>query len=203
MKNIIGFLKSVVSSVDRNISSHEEIAEVILNTPNLTQEIIENEFYNINWWNPTEKNKEWINDLEKNNSQLFEKLKWKIQFEWEIIVIDWIKFYSKPLDFKWDYRESDFEAEKVELRRLPGKKEFENLFELFTLNWEYNENSLKSLLSLSSNNCWSFTSPSAFAQFSFYGDFREGKTDGYSQIKDEIFSQVLCIDGEYPKIEDQ
>ena len=145
---------------------------------------------NIDWWNPTKVNQEWISNLKKNNTKLFTKIKWKIQFELDVIIINWMKFHNVPLDFNLNFDDANKEALKIKWRRLPTKDEFQKLFDLFTVDWKYNEDDFKELFSIINWVYWSHTSyavSTLSSWISYFWDritFNDNNTDSL---------EVLCI----------
>jgi hypothetical protein len=164
--------------------------QVVLDTVTSTNEIVEAGDENIDWWTTTEKNERWISDLKENHEALFNQLKWKIQFEWELIIIDWMKFDSKPLDFIWYFNQTNNKAKKINWRRLPLTNEFEKLFQLFTVDWIYYGDECIALLSIAANSYWSSTSYAANADSAWLGNFWAGRVSYANKVYN---SHVLCI----------
>jgi hypothetical protein len=168
----------------------KESTKVVSDTATFANEIVEAWNENINWWTTTEKNERWISDLKENHEALFNQLKWKIQFEWELIIIDWMKFDSKPLDFIWYFDEANNKAKEIDWRRLPLANEFEKLFKLFRLDWRYYGNKCLDLLSITPNGYWSSTPYDASETLAWYGYFWAGRVSINSKA---YYIELLCI----------
>jgi len=148
--------KKIISGVEEYWIPFKESAWIISSyAQDRSYEVLENR-YEL-WWNPTEENKKWIEGIRKDKSELFEKIEWKIKFEWELVIINWMKFDNKPLDFLWNYEKAKKKVEEVDWRRLPEVHEFEALFSLFNLDRLYHSDELIKFLKLSNHSYWSST----------------------------------------------